>query len=490
MMNTSLFKQAFFTSLTIAFVVCASLAGVFTWPQTASAAATCTIDQVRDHLAFDKEITINIDVDSRHQAIATVTNNSDCAFDSSFIGYKVFNQELATQKYFDGTDTRLVAPGKTETFTIGLPGCMTQMDVYYGTGPHSISSEVGPEITLAYAFDLNQTNWYATAAGEFCTEPEPTPDLTVQCVASDTSVEPGDAVTYQANPQGGNGSYSYSWSGSDNLSSSNKSTAITYTSTGTKTATVTVTSDGQTASDDCEVAVTRQAVNLTASCRANVSSAEPGEKVTFTTDVSGGSGSYTYEWSGSDDLTGNRDTVTKSYDDEGNKNAHVIVRSGSESVVANCDVNIDEPSIDVGGGSHSHHSSNNNKDLDAQCKALTDDPVVGQVVTWDVDVDDSEGHIDYDWESDEGFTSDESRFRTTYNTPGRKEVKVTVEDKNDEVTDSCSVNVGQVLGAGVSLVNVPYTGVSDTAKTTLFFLSVMSLALGFGYWHTRRKKLA
>lgn len=75
--------------------------------------------------------------------------------------------------------------------------------------------------------------------------------LSGNCSANPTTAYTGQAITWNANPAGGNGYYTYSWNGSDNMFDSNRNPVKTYYTTGTKTATVTITSNGSSITKQC-----------------------------------------------------------------------------------------------------------------------------------------------------------------------------------------------------------------------------------------------
>lgn len=90
----------------------------------------------------------------------------------------------------------------------------------------------------------------------------------------------------------------------------------------------------QYASDSVTVVVAPATLN--ASCVADKTTAAVGESVTWTASVTGGTGSYTYSWSGTDSLTGSTASVTKSYSSAGIKYATTTVTSGGQSVTRGC----------------------------------------------------------------------------------------------------------------------------------------------------------
>lgn len=75
---------------------------------------------------------------------------------------------------------------------------------------------------------------------------------------------------------------------------------------------------------------------LSASCSPSPSTGYVGDSLVWTVTPSGGAGSYTYVWSGTDGLSGTGSTVSKTYAVAGTKSASVIVTSGTGSVTTAC----------------------------------------------------------------------------------------------------------------------------------------------------------
>ena len=75
---------------------------------------------------------------------------------------------------------------------------------------------------------------------------------------------------------------------------------------------------------------------MSVSCSASPDPAKIGELVTWTASVSGGTPPYTYSWSGSESLSGDTASVTKTYSTLGTKTATVTV-TDSDSISAECD---------------------------------------------------------------------------------------------------------------------------------------------------------
>lgn len=161
--------------------------------------------------------------------------------------------------------------------------------------------------------------------------------LEATCSVNTSSASVGQPVTWSANVTGGSGYYTYSWSGSNNLYGSGSSINATYNTNGQQTAEVTVTSNsGQSVTAQCTNTVTigggSNAGNgneLTIGCAADVATTREGTPVTWSVEAIGGSGTYTYTWSGTDGLTGSQSSVATAYESAGQKQAEVIVTSSN-----------------------------------------------------------------------------------------------------------------------------------------------------------------
>ena len=81
--------------------------------------------------------------------------------------------------------------------------------------------------------------------------------------------------------------------------------------------------------------------NLAVSCTLSPSSSVGKHQlVTRTTIASGGTGSYTYSWTGAEGLSGNSKFVSTYYTSSGNKTAAVTVTSGGQAATAQCPVTV------------------------------------------------------------------------------------------------------------------------------------------------------
>lgn len=81
--------------------------------------------------------------------------------------------------------------------------------------------------------------------------------------------------------------------------------------------------------------------NLTAYCVANPTSATIGQNIIWTVYPTGGNGSYSYSWTGTDGLSyGNASAIQKVYTTGGSKTATVTVYSNGQTITANCTATI------------------------------------------------------------------------------------------------------------------------------------------------------
>ncbi len=295
----------------------------------------------------------------------------------------------------------------------------------------------------------------------------PPPDtLNGSCSVSPSAINVGGYLNWSATASGGIGSYTYSWTGTDGLIGNSASVSQAYQTAGTKTGIVTITSGGQSISKTCNAVVNENITNdLSISCNASPSSADRYEDVTWHSYAYGGTGSYTYSWSGTNGLSGNSQNVTKSYSSTGTKIGTITVTSGSQTASASCSMNVVEE---------------DNEDLNVSCYANPSTVQVGNQMRWYVNVSGGDGDYDYDWNGTNGLNSSSHYPYMTYSTPGTKTATVTVTDGDgNEDSDTCYINVNSVLAfsqtyqppmqSAVYLSQVPYTGIADYYKSIWFF---------------------
>jgi len=171
-----------------------------------------------------------------------------------------------------------------------------------------------------------------------------TTNLSATCSISPSTTYVGQDVTFYANATGGNGAYTYQWSGSDGISASSQTFTGHFLSGGQKTATVTVTSNGQTVTQSCSAYVQAQQVITTPVTTSAYCVGTPGAGQTITWSASmpntGYNYPYSYTWSGSDNLSGTGQSITRIYGSAGYKTATVTVYGNGQSFQATCNASI------------------------------------------------------------------------------------------------------------------------------------------------------
>lgn len=164
--------------------------------------------------------------------------------------------------------------------------------------------------------------------------------LTGYCVITPQNAQLGQTVVATAYASGGTGNYTYTWGG-DIYSASGASTSFTSYTAGTKTIIVTIRSGSEVATKSCDVTFgNNQNYDLSAVCYANPTNAGINQVVTWSVNPTGGNGNYTYSWSGTDNLTGYNQYVSKQYGYSGTKTAYVTVSSGGRTVTTSCSMNV------------------------------------------------------------------------------------------------------------------------------------------------------
>jgi hypothetical protein len=207
--------------------------------------------------------------------------------------------------------------------------------------------------------------------------------------------------------------------------------------------------------------------------------------VTWYATASGGNGNYTYSWSG--DVGGSGSSVSSSYGSYGSKVAYVRITSNNESITVNCSTNVQ----------NNNNYYNNN--LSLSCYANPTNANINQSVTWYAVANGGNGSYYYSWTGD--AYGNGQNVSNSYNTSGTKYATVTVNSNGQIATASCNtfVNGGNIvytggnypnngnLASGVFLSQIPYTGISQSMKMTLFVVG-MTLWSAFMAWIIMKKK--
>lgn len=156
--------------------------------------------------------------------------------------------------------------------------------------------------------------------------------------------------------------------------------------------------------------------DLTVRCSVSDTRAEVDERVTWTAYVSGGNGNYTYDWDGTDGISGYSKSIAVRYDDTGRKTASVTVRSGGQRETRSCENSV-------------YIEDNNNDDdyFTVSCGANISSADVNDSVTWRAYISGpSSGTYRYSWDGTDGLDGSKSSLKIDYNRPGQKNAYVTV----------------------------------------------------------------
>ena len=168
---------------------------------------------------------------------------------------------------------------------------------------------------------------------------------------------------------------------------------------------------------------------LSGSCSVSPSNPEVGDTVSWSASVSGGTGNFSYNWSGTDNLSGTSQTVSKNYNSQGLKNSSVTITSGTQSITRNCSVFVDQ---DV------------QQDDDLKVSCIPDGGVfdIDERVTWQAIVSGGDGNYTYDWSGTDGLDGNSRRESISYDDDGTKRANVFVRSGDGQVgTASCSIFV-------------------------------------------------
>ena len=294
------------------------------------------------------------------------------------------------------------------------------------------------------------------------------PALVVSCTANATQGTTRDRIVWSASASGGTGKYTYTWSGSENLSGTDRSVSKNYTFEGYKDGTVTVKSGSAKKTVQCGTSPYIREVNdnndddddndggsLRVSCSVDDETIEVGERVTWSADVSGGSGSYDYDWDGDDGLHGDDDEVSKRYYDTGIKEASVTVRtSGGDRKTVDCK---DEVRVrDENGNDDDDYDDDDDYNyggsIGGNCYATPTYATVGEPVRWTASVWGGNGNYTYDWNGDGGLDGRGSSITYQYRTAGNMNASVRVKSGSRTAVLNCA-NTIDVTGGTILIPN-------------------------------------
>jgi hypothetical protein len=176
---------------------------------------------------------------------------------------------------------------------------------------------------------------------------------------------------------------------------------------------------------------------ISGTCYANATSLPQGGSVSWYANVSGGNGSYTYAWLGTDGLSGTGQMISKQYNLIGNKSAYVTVKSGTQTRTINCDTNLQVNSYN----DNNNNNNNNYSNLVVSCSANNTYAKYGDSIYWSSNVSGGNGNYTYSWTGTEGLWGTQSSISKAYWSTGFKSASLTVYSNGQTISRECSNGV-------------------------------------------------
>ncbi|HEY0010610.1 MAG TPA: CARDB domain-containing protein [Candidatus Paceibacterota bacterium] len=167
---------------------------------------------------------------------------------------------------------------------------------------------------------------------------------------------------------------------------------------------------------------------MTGSCSVSPTSITTGGSATWGASASGGNGSYTYSWNGTDSLSGSASSVSKSYATVGTKTGSVTITSGSQSTTVNCSNSLTvttPPPAPITGS----------------CSVSPTSITAGGSATWSSSVSGGTGSYAYAWTGTDSLTGSASSVTKSYSATGTKTASVTVTSGSQSAVINCSNNL-------------------------------------------------
>jgi PKD repeat protein len=238
------------------------------------------------------------------------------------------------------------------------------------------------------------------------------------CMADPNPTKVDYNTTFSANASGGVGTYTWLWDFGDGNNSTAASPIYAYATAGNRTVTVTVTD--QVTSKDCSFNITVNPPLDVTGCMADPNPTRVDYNTTFSATVTGGIGSYTYDWDFGDGNSSAEVSPIYAYASTDTYNVTLTV-TDERANVEGCSFNLTvNPPLDVTG-----------------CMADPNPTRVDYNTTFSVNITGGLPPYSYDWDFGDGNNSAEASPVYAYAAVGSYNVTINVTD-NVTDTDGCA----------------------------------------------------
>ena len=226
---------------------------------------------------------------------------------------------------------------------------------------------------------------------------------------------------------------------------------------------------------------------MNVTCNASAVSGSQGNSITWSAQVTGGTGYNSYSWSGTDSLSGYAQSLSKTYWMGGIKTASVTVTSGTQSVTRVCSntVSITVTPITIPtttGGDYppttTYVAPKTYPQLEVACSANTAAANVNDTVVWIAAAKGGSGTYTYKWEGSEGITGTTNYVAKNYYDNGNKIAVLTLKSAGQSLTKICgNVAVGGVVASNSNLsASAVFGSATPWIMIVLFLLTIIIIA--------------
>ena len=349
------------------------------------------------------------------------------------------------------SSNQVIDAGQSATFTASVSGGTSPYNyswtingnTYYGNPVSYLFSSSG-----SYGISLTVTDAVGVSATASLTETV-NADPSVTASSNVSSTDAGTPVKFTASVSGGTSPYNYSWSLGSTVLSYASSFSYTFTSTGTHTLNVTVRdANGETSQSSVSVKI---APDPSVSISSSQDPTDAGNTIAFTSSVSGGTGTISYNWT----VNGVNEGTASGLD-------YKFANSGAYSVSL-------EVTDATGHTASASLTETVNADPSVSITASHDPTDIGIAVNFSSTATGGVTPYNYSWSLGGNVVSYASSFSYTFTSAGSYSVQLTVTDQAG-VTATASLTE-TVYSDPVATINPEYAtidkGLNDTFTSSV-----------------------